>query len=320
MVNLACMGECMIELNVGAEVFGATRLAFGGDSLNTAVYMRRALAAEADRVAYVTALGDDAYSAKMIEAWRLEGLDDRLVYRLPGCLPGLYAIQTDSTGERFFDYWREDAAARRLLDDGRADELADALAAFDLLYLSGITVAILWERAGPALLDLLRQLKTAGTRVAFDSNHRPRLWPDAETAAAAYRQIGELADVALPTFGDEQPLFGDADPATAAKRWLDWGAGEVVVKDGNAPALASTADGFAAIAPAAVSRVVDTTAAGDSFNGTYLARRAQGDAIEDAVAAAHRIAGQVITRKGAIVATDPDPALAAEERGIGGTY
>jgi 2-dehydro-3-deoxygluconokinase len=224
MVNLACMGECMIELNVGAEVFGAaTRLAFGGDSLNTAVYMRRALAADAGRVAYVTALGDDAYSAKMIEAWRLEGLDDRLVYRLPGCLPGLYAIQTDSAGERSFDYWREDAAARRLLDDGRAADLADALAEFDLLYLSGITVAILWDRAGPALLDLLGRLRTAGTRVAFDSNHRPRLWPDGETAAVAYRQIGELADVALPTFGDEQPLFGDADPADAARRWLDWG-------------------------------------------------------------------------------------------------
>ncbi len=256
----------------------------------------------------------------MIEAWRLEGLDDRLVYRLPGCLPGLYAIQTDSAGERSFDYWREDAAARRLLDYGRAADLADALAEFDLLYLSGITVAILWDRAGPALLDLLGRLRTAGTRVAFDSNHRPRLWPDGETAAVAYRQIGELADVALPTFGDEQPLFGDADPADAARRWLDWGAVEVVVKDGPSSALAGTADGLAAIAPAAVSRVVDTTAAGDSFNGTYLARRAQGQAIEDAVAAAHRIAGQVITRKGAIVATDPAPPLAAEERGIGGIY
>lgn len=58
-MRVACIGECMVELSsLGSDQF---TLAFGGDTLNTAVYMAR----RGVCVDYVTALGDDHLSARM---------------------------------------------------------------------------------------------------------------------------------------------------------------------------------------------------------------------------------------------------------------
>ncbi len=85
---------------------------YGGDTLNTAVYLAR-LGVGVD---YITALGDDSLSDEMIAGWAAEGVGTRRVARLPGKLPGLYMIQTDDKGERRFFHWRDSAAARSLMD------------------------------------------------------------------------------------------------------------------------------------------------------------------------------------------------------------
>jgi 2-dehydro-3-deoxygluconokinase len=59
-----------------------------------------------------------------------------------------------------------------------------------------------------------------------------------------------------------------------------------------------------AVAPARVVAPVDTTGAGDSFNGTYLAARLTGESPEAAARRAHAVAGKVIRHYGALV----DPA------------
>ena len=240
-MRLANIGECMVEatLDRAGPFAGPAKLGFGGDTLNTAVYARRCLPETDGRVAYVTALGDDVFSDSMLTAWRDEGLETDLVYRLAGRRPGFYAIATDEAGERRFYYWRREAAVRSLLEDGRDRDLAARLQSYDLLYLSGITLAILGDEGRGRLLALLQGLRDAGARVAFDGNHRPALWPEPAAAQAAYRAIGQLTDIALPTFDDEAALHGDGDVETTARRWLDWGAGEVVVKRGAAAARSS---------------------------------------------------------------------------------
>ena len=155
------------------------------------------------RVDFVTALGDDPFSEEMLAGWQAEGLHTRLVARLPGRLPGLYIIRTDAGGERSFHYWRSAAAAREMLRDGRADALADALAGFDLVYLSAITLGILDPDSRERLFTLLEALRRGGCRVAFDSNYRPRLWPDRAVAQEAATRAYALAAFALPTFEDE---------------------------------------------------------------------------------------------------------------------
>lgn len=305
-MKLAAIGECMVEatLDRAGPFAGPARLGFGGDTLNTAVYARRCLPECQARVAYVTALGDDVFSDSMCAAWRDEGLDTDLVYRLAGRRPGFYAIAADARGERRFYYWRGEAAARSLLEEGRDRALAARLQGFDTIYLSGITLAILGEDGRGRLLALLRDLRRHGTVVAFDGNHRPALWPGPAAARAAYEAIGRLTDIALPTFEDEVGLQGDGRAEAAADRWLGWGAREIVVKLGAEGCAVFTPEGRAEVPGQPVETVVDTTAAGDSFNGAYLAARLLGETPMQAAARGCALAAQVIQQPGAIVPTD----------------
>jgi 2-dehydro-3-deoxygluconokinase len=301
MLRIASIGECMIELSETADAGGQMRRTFGGDTLNTAVYLARSLGETPASVHYVTALGDDPFSAEMLTAWQREGIDTGLVFRLPGRLPGLYIIRTDATGERSFHYWRSAAAARELLRAEQAENLASALGGFDLVYLSGITLGILDGESRQRLFALLEALKHSGCRIAFDTNHRPRLWQSRAEAQDAVSRVLGLAAVALPTFDDEAALFDDPDPEATARRLHDLGVEEVVVKCGGAACLVSLQGQQAWVAAQTVARPVDTTAAGDSFNAAYLAARLGGQQPQAAAAAGHRLAARVIAHKGAII-------------------
>ncbi|MDJ0969585.1 MAG: sugar kinase [Kiloniellales bacterium] len=302
-MRLAAIGECMVEatLDRAGPFAGPAKLGFGGDTLNTAVYARRCLPEGEGRVAYITALGDDVFSDSMLAAWRDEGLETDLVYRLPGRRPGFYAIATDEAGERRFYYWRREAAVRSLLEDDRERDLAARLKGYDLLYLSGITLAILGERGRDRLLALLQGLRGAGSRVAFDGNHRPALWPEPAAAQAAYQAIGRLTDIALPTLDDEAALHGDESVDASAARWLGWGAREVAIKCGADGCTVVTPEDRVAVPGRPVETVVDTTAAGDSFNGAYLAARLLGETPAQAAIRGCNLAAEVIQHQGAII-------------------
>ncbi len=305
-MRLAAIGECMVEatLDRAGPFAGPAKLGFGGDTLNTAVYARRCLPEGEGRVAYITALGDDVFSDSMLAAWRDEGLETDLVYRLPGRRPGFYAIATDEAGERRFYYWRREAAVRSLLEDDRERDLAARLKGYDLLYLSGITLAILGERGRDRLLALLQGLRGAGSRVAFDGNHRPALWPEPAVAQAAYQAIGRLTDIALPTLDDEAALHGDESVDASAARWLGWGAREVAIKCGADGCTVVTPEDRVAVPGRPVETVVDTTAAGDSFNGAYLAARLLGETPAQAATRGCNLAAEVIQHQGAIIPGD----------------
>ncbi|MCF5779597.1 sugar kinase, partial [Pseudomonas poae] len=147
--RIALIGECMIELQQRAD--GSLHQSFGGDTLNTAVYLRRELGA-VGTVDYVTALGDDSFSDAMCQQWADEGLGLGRVQRLPGRLPGLYCIQTDANGERKFLYWRNEAAVRDCFTTPAAEPILAALPGYDLVYFSGITLAVLGEIGRERLL------------------------------------------------------------------------------------------------------------------------------------------------------------------------
>ena len=302
--DLVCFGEGMVELSGLGE--GSARIAFGGDTLNTAVYAARLGA----KVAYATALGDDQFSRDMREAWAGEGVDLALTLTIPGALPGLYAVRTDARGERSFSYWRSASAARGFFSAAGADAALAAMRAAPLLYLSGITLSIFSADERGRIAGLCADVRERGGEVAFDPNCRPRGWPSPAEARAAVEAIAPHVDIALPTFDDEAALFADAGPAAAAERWRAWGVREVVVKQGGEGCWLSSDDHGPperAPVPAPVDPV-DTTGAGDSFNAAYVQARLSGADPMSAARAGHRLAAAVIGHAGAIIPRAAMPA------------
>jgi 2-dehydro-3-deoxygluconokinase len=305
MRRLIALGECMIELR--GCLADRPSLGFGGDTLNTAVYAARTAHGGLD-VAYVTALGDDPFSARMMASWEAEGVATDLVRRLEGRLPGLYAIETDATGERRFYYWRDRAAARDLLlPEAAGDALLARLGAADLVYLSGISLAVLDPSQRRRLLEALARHRRGGVQVAVDTNLRPALWPDLATAADWLGAALRTADIALVSFDDERRLFDDATPADCATRIAAAGPREIVVKQGASGALLQVDGAAQPVPPVPASAVADTTAAGDSFNGAYLAVRLMGGNPVDAAAAGAELASHVVRHTGALIPKERMP-------------
>ncbi|MFG6490449.1 sugar kinase [Roseateles sp. BYS78W] len=302
-VSIAALGECMLELQ--GQAFGTLRQTFGGDTLNTAVYLARCGGADL-RVHYATALGDDSLSAGMLERWQAEGVLTGLVQRLPGRVPGLYLIELDEGGERRFHYWRGQAAARAYFDTATTalEEQADAL---DALYLSGISLAILPQAGRERVLALMTRMRAAGKVVAFDNNYRPRLWESAVDARYWYGRAFAAASVALITADDHQALHGLPDLASAVSAAQALPVDEIAIKRGGLPAIVGGADSegrWQEVATETVPRIVDTTAAGDSFAAGYLSRRLRGASPTEAAAFGNRLAARVIQHPGALIPRD----------------
>lgn len=296
--GVAAVGECMIELS------GATadtwRMGFAGDTFNQ-IWAVRALAPASDHTDYVTAFGDDPFSERQRAFMAEHDIGTANSPVIPGARPGIYAITLDGH-ERSFTYWRADAAARRLAD--WPEKLATSLEGRAFICFSGITLAILPETARATLLNALAKARANGSRIVFDPNWRPRLWSSPDAARAAIAQALAHTDIALPTFPDEAALFDDASPAHTIARLSAAGVAEIVVKDGPGQAYFGGASGITPVPAVAVAAPVDTTGAGDAFNGGYLAARLAGDTPTEAVRRAHRVAAAVVQHYGALAPTD----------------
>jgi 2-dehydro-3-deoxygluconokinase len=304
--GLLCIGECMMELARRPD--GSFGLAFGGDTFNTAVYAARM----GMKSAYATALGDDPYSDSIVRLAKAEQLDPSLIVRQPGAMPGLYLIETDR-GERTFYYWRDHSPARSLFEiEGAAQKIENFMRGTSFVYFSGVTLSIYSESGLDGFERALRGARQAGARIAFDSNYRPRGWRhDPERARTTFKRFLAHCDIALPSLDDERALWDDNDAAATLARLSALGVSEVIVKSAADGAYFSDRGALTHVpAPERVTPV-DSTAAGDSFNAAYLARRADDASIWDSVSAAHRLAAIVIRHPGAIAPRDATNPLAA---------
>ena len=300
MTRVASIGECMIELKQAGG--GLYSRGFGGDTLNTSVYLARLGVA----VDYITALGDDPLSSEMIAGWVAEGVGTGRVMRVTGKLPGIYLIGTDDKGERRFFHWRENAAVRSLLDLPETADLLRSLGDYDLVYLSAVTLGIYRDEGRARLLAALRAARESGARIVFDANFRIRLWPDLDVARAIYAQAFESADIVLASTEDLQLMFPGEDAEALLRRIPT---GEVVLRLAEPASVVRFAGAMQTLAADPIlTTVVDTTAAGDSFAAAYIAARLAGADAIDAARAGHRLAGVVVCHPGAIIPREAMPA------------
>jgi 2-dehydro-3-deoxygluconokinase len=309
MARVACIGECMIELKQAQG--GLFSRSYGGDTLNTAVYLAR-LGVEVD---YITALGVDPMSDGMLAGWAAEGVGTGRVARLKGKLPGLYMIQTDEFGDRRFFHWRDSSAARSLMDLPETGDILDSLAAYDVVYLSAITLSIYSALGRTKLIGALHRARKHGARIVFDTNFRARGWPDPDVARAVFDEAFAASDIVLASMEDLLPLYPDESDEQLMRRIP---CSEAVLKR-LTPGSIVRFEGVSreVRAEPVIRPVVDTTAAGDSFSAAYIAARLQGAEPAEAAQAGHRLGGVVVGYPGAIIPRSampprilPDPAPA----------
>jgi len=299
--KIGCIGEAMVELSLGTENSNDNdiSLGFAGDTLNTAIYLKRLFGNSAE-VSYCTVLGSDPLSARMVKFIESESIDTNTISRSEQRGVGIYSISTDDKGERTFNYWRDNSAARTLFSNGDFDALNN----FDVVYFSAITLAILPDGVRLKLLEKLATLRAEkNTIVVFDSNYRPALWESQTAAKAIIDKAWSITDIALPSVDDEFAIFEEPNEAAIATRFNNYGVSTGALKRGAAGPLplGSNTQDHANINYPSIEKVVDSTAAGDSFNAGFLYTWLSENDHSAALLTGHNCAATVIGYAGAIV-------------------
>lgn len=287
-------GEAMLEYHSN----GGDGLRYGGDTLNTAIHLARA----GHDVAYVTALGSDPISDALVKAWAAEGIDTSHVLRHPSRNPGIYAIHLDDHGERSFLYWRDRSAAREMFDLPGMNEALQQAEKSALVYFSLISLAIAEGEGREKLLELATLRKATGMVVAYDSNFRPALWPSLSVAETTSQKAMGACTIGLPTNTDERELWSSsAEEDEIARRWLASGCDMVAVKAAEKGCVVATGTNpEPRILAAEPAQVIDSSGAGDAFNGGFLDAWLNGQAIDDCVEAGQALARKTLSHQGAI--------------------
>ena len=307
MIKIAFFGECMVELNK------ANHFRFGGDSLNTALYLARTSLKSQFQVSFVSAVGADEESEYLLSSWRAEGIATEYISVIANKSLGSYQIETESEGERRFFYDRGDSAAKYYFhSDHQKLTLALVEKRIDYFYFTGISLAILSNQHCQLLFSLLKRFKSQGGKVIFDNNYRAVLWQGREVLPC-YQQAMQLADIALLTDEDEYALYGGDTAESILQRYEQQGLTqqcEIVIKQGRQPCVIKSVplkktEEQAVIQVSCqqinIDKVIDTCAAGDAFAAGYLAKRLIGQDIITAAKFAHQLAGRVIQFSGAII-------------------
>lgn len=261
--EIVCLGEPMLEFNQQPD--GRYLPGHGGDTSNCAI----AAARQGARVAYLTRIGQDAFGDDFMRLWQAEGVDTGAIERDASAHTGIYFVTHTDEGHAF-SYFRTGSAASRMTPQWLP---ADQVASARVLHVSGISQAIS-QSAADTVFAAIDKARGAGASVSYDTNLRLKLWP-IERARAIIHAAMSMADIALPGLEDAQQLTSLSRPDDIADFYLRLGAQVVALTLGSEGTLVATPDERRRMAALKVTPV-DATAAGDTFDGAFLAETVRG--------------------------------------------
>ena len=269
--RLPGMGETVIGESVA--------LSPGGKGSNQAVAAARLGA----RVRFISRIGRDSFADMGLAAWADAGVEP-LVARSDSAATGAAAVLVDAhTGENAI-----------VVCPGAASEIseADIDAAADAIRSAAVFVTQ-FEQPLPAAARALAIAREAGVTTVL--NPAP--------AAEAPKDMLRLSDYVTPNEAEAEALsgipVGDEDGARRAAAALrDRGAGRAVITLGARGALFDGPGGAAFVPAFRAGPVVETTGAGDAFNGAFAVALAEGRDPGWAVRFACAAAGISVTRSG----------------------
>jgi 2-dehydro-3-deoxygluconokinase len=284
---LLCMGEAMAEYNQQPD--GRYLQGFGGDTSNAAISASR----QGARAGIFTHIGNDLAGDGLINLWQGEGIETGLVKRCKEAQTGIYFVTHDRDGHHFSYYRKMSPAAQMTAEDVQPAQLAPVA----MLHISGISQAIS-NSASAAVLAAIDAVKSAGGQVSYDTNLRLGLWP-LELARQTIHETIAKCDIALPGLDDASQLTGLTAPDDIADFYLQLGVSVVALTLGAKGTLVATTQERATI-PSFPVESVDATAAGDTFDGAFLAQLLAGASPFDAARYANATAALSTTGYGAV--------------------
>ncbi|MBI2847204.1 MAG: sugar kinase [Chloroflexi bacterium] len=293
MPDILSVGECMVELYAEEPIAQAKVLykTYGGDTLNMLVAASRL----GSSTGYMTRVGDDPFAPFLISAWQAEDIDTSHVKVVSG-QNGLYIIDSGPGGRREFIYYRKGSAASTL---NKADLDESYIAEAKILHFSAITQAISPSARETALAaaKLARKHKAL---VSYDPNLRLRLW-SLEEARNALEEVLPYIDIILPSAPEEtEKLIGATSPEKAVELLFQRGISTVAVKMGERGCIVGAEGKVFHLPSVSPAGVVDTTGAGDAFDGGFLHGICQGLAPKEAAKIGIVASGFKIGQRGAI--------------------
>ncbi len=238
------------------------RLAFdarpGGSPFNVAIGLARL----GQPAALLTGISTDRLGERLLARLRSEGVDTRLLVRTPRPT-AISLIDVGAGGLPTYAIYGE-GAADRAVAPADLPELG-----VEIWGLHAASFALMVQPIGDSLLELFRREK--GRRLlSLDPNVRLGVQPDAALWRRRLDAFCRLADLVKVSLEDLRHLYPAADPASIAERWLEAGAGLVVVTQGPDGAEAFGPAGCVSVAGLEVA-VADTVGAGDAFQAALIA-------------------------------------------------
>lgn len=287
MPDLLCLGEPMLEFNQQPD--GRYLEGFGGDTSNCAVSAARQNAS----VGCLTHLGSDKFGEKILQFWAKEGIDTTAVSCVDNAPTAMYFVTHCEAGHEF-TYRRQGSASSRM---NRSDLPTEVFTNCRILHLSGISQGIS-DIAADTGFAAIEQVRTVGGQVSYDPNLRLKLWP-LDKARSIIHEAMSLCDIALPGLDDAQVLTGHDEPDKIVDFYLSLGPEIVALTLGRKGTLIATSTERRLVSSFPV-KAVDATAAGDTFDGAFLAELLAGRDVFSAALYANAAAALSTTGYGAV--------------------
>ncbi|GGO85681.1 fructokinase [Marinobacterium nitratireducens] len=263
--KVIAFGEALIDMLARPQASGPVNFVAhpGGAPANVAV----GIAKLGGNVSFLGQVGRDMFGDSLVTTMAGFGVDTSQLVQTADAHTALAFVSLDAEGERSFAFYRDRSADLLYRSDQCPESVLEGAAIFhccsNTLTEPGIreTHLVLMERA-----------RKAGCMVSFDVNYRHNLWPQGEDAREPIWQAMAASDLVKISREELEALYGRDEELP--RRLLEAGVGLLLITDGGEPLEAHWFGGSLELVPPAT-KVVDSTAAGDSFVAGLLLRLSQ---------------------------------------------
>lgn len=291
-MRICSIGECMIEISHNIQ--NKYVFSYAGDTANTAIYLSR-LGAHS---AYITSIGNDRLSKKMISFFNKENVFTDDIHINKNNSLGLYLIINDDNGEKNFFYWRNNSAAKTYFENINLNLLIKKISNYDAVYFTGITLSIYNYKNKNLFYKFLSSLKKKGIMIYFDFNVRLKNWENKTTALKHILRFSSISNIIFLTDED----LNNLGIKNYKKFIFDNLRNKItIIRSSKGNISIYNKQNVSNFNFVFKKKVKDTTGCGDAFNACFLYYFFNNFKINDCVQIAHKLGKDVANVKGAII-------------------